>query len=64
MLQQQGFGTRKECSKLVQEGLVLIGGKAARDANAKIEVYDGMKFGLGEDEFEYRCVFLRKNAAN
>ena len=58
MLQQQGFGTRKECGKLIQDGFLHINDEEITDPSFAVEVYDGLKFDVGDESFEYRCVGL------
>lgn len=52
ILQSQGFGSRKECRKLVRDGAVKIAGEVVTDPFAE---YDetGLIFEIGEWEWEY-----------
>lgn len=52
ILQSQGFGSRKECRKLVRDGLVKIGGSVATDPFAEYEE-KGLTFEIDEWEWEY-----------
>jgi hypothetical protein len=57
LLQQQGFGTRKECSKLIEEGFFRVNDEEISDPSFAVEVFDGLKFGLGDEDFEYRYIY-------
>ena len=52
ILQSQGFGSRKECRKLVRDGEVKIGGIVAEDPFAEYET-EGLSFEVGDWEWEY-----------
>ncbi|MDO6385889.1 MULTISPECIES: pseudouridine synthase [unclassified Uliginosibacterium] len=52
ILQSQGFGSRKECRKLVRDGEVKIGGVVATDPFAEYEE-KGFQFEIAEWEWEY-----------
>ncbi len=45
ILQSQGFGTRKWCRQLIEEGEVQIGGEIVRDPRASFDT-DGLQFTL------------------
>ncbi len=53
ILQSQGFGTRKWCRELIEEGEVSIGGVAVTDSNARIET-DGLQFTVYGETHQYR----------
>lgn len=52
ILQSQGFGSRKECRKLVRDGEVKIGGVVATDPFADYDE-QGFSFEIGDWEWEY-----------
>ena len=52
ILQSQGFGSRKECRKLVRDGEVKIAGVVATDPFAEYEP-EGFVFEINEWEWEY-----------
>lgn len=53
ILQSQGFGTRKYCRQLIEDGEVFIAGTAVSDYRASFET-DGLRFSVFDDEWEYR----------
>lgn len=52
ILQSQGFGSRKECRKLVRDGEVRIGGVVVHDPFVEYEP-QGLVFEIGDWEWEY-----------
>lgn len=52
ILQSQGFGSRKECRKLVRDGEVKMAGVIAKDPFAEYDT-DGFRFEVGDWEWEY-----------
>lgn len=52
ILQSQGFGSRKECRKLVRDGEVTIAGETVTDPFAEYDE-NGLVFEIGEWEWEY-----------
>jgi len=53
ILQSQGFGTRKYCRQLIEDGEVLIDGTAVSDYRASFDT-DGLHFSVFDEEWEYR----------
>jgi 16S rRNA pseudouridine516 synthase len=53
ILQSQGFGTRKWCRELVEDGEVSIGGEFVTDGRASIET-DGLEFSVYGEPWKYR----------
>lgn len=53
ILQSQGFGTRKWCRELIEDGEVVITGSIVTDVNAKIET-DGLEFTVFGEPHRYR----------
>ncbi|MBV8667391.1 MAG: pseudouridine synthase [Burkholderiaceae bacterium] len=53
MLQSQGFGARKYCRALIEDGEVSIGGEVVTDYRAQIET-DGLQFTLFDEVWTYR----------
>ncbi|MFA6903967.1 MAG: 16S rRNA pseudouridine(516) synthase [Gallionellaceae bacterium] len=53
ILQSQGFGTRKWCRELVEEGEVTIAGEAINDYQASFET-DGLEFTVYGEPHRYR----------
>jgi 16S rRNA pseudouridine516 synthase len=53
ILQSQGFGTRKWCRELIEEGEVSIAGEVATDSSARIEA-DGLVFVIYGEAHHYR----------
>jgi len=53
ILQSQGFGTRKWCAKLVQEGEVSINGEVVTDTKLQLET-KGLSFTLYGEDWRYR----------
>lgn len=65
LLFNQGFGTRRVCAGLVQQGLVSVGGQTVTDAAAPIAAEDGLAFTVqGQDwrYYEYAAIVLHKPA--
>ena len=44
LLYSQGFGTRRICAGLVQQGLVQLNGQTICDASHEVTAYDGMHY--------------------
>ncbi len=62
LLQGQGFGSRKECARLVKDGRVAIGGKVVDDVEVNVE---GLRFTVDGAEWRWRehvLVLLNKPA--
>jgi 16S rRNA pseudouridine516 synthase len=58
LLYSQGFGTRRVCAGLVQQGHVAIGGQAVTDAAADVQE-EGLRFSVDGVEWEYhRLAYL------
>jgi 16S rRNA pseudouridine516 synthase len=53
ILQSQGFGTRKYCRSLIEDGEVVINGVAVTDHRTAIET-DGLEFTLFDEVWPYR----------
>jgi len=53
ILQSQGFGTRKWCRELIEDGEVVINGKTAADYRAAVET-DGLEFSVYGEAWQYR----------
>jgi 16S rRNA pseudouridine516 synthase len=53
ILQSQGFGARKYCRGLIEDGEVTINGEVVDNYKASIET-DGLKFTIFDEEWEYR----------
>lgn len=53
ILQSQGFGTRKWCRELVEDGDVAIGGETITDCRTSIET-DGLEFSVYGEQWKYR----------
>lgn len=53
ILQSQGFGTRKYCRELIEDGEVSIAGEVVRQYKQGIET-DGLRFHIFDEEWEYR----------
>lgn len=53
MLYTQGFGTRRVCAGLVQQGLVQIEGQTIDDAAYGVDAYDGMPFTVQGQPWQY-----------
>lgn len=52
ILFSQGFGTRRVCAGLVQQGHVTVSGEAVADAAAEVEV-EGLRFAVDGVQWEY-----------
>ena len=55
MLFQQGFGTRRVCAGLVQQGLVQVEGEIVRDALHPVEPREGLRFSVQGQDWEYHA---------
>ncbi|MCU4117816.1 pseudouridine synthase [Variovorax sp. N23] len=53
ILYTQGFGTRRVCAGLVQQGFVTIDGAVATDPSADVAVADGLRFTVQGTAWEY-----------
>ncbi|BCK87930.1 hypothetical protein MIZ01_1727 [Sideroxyarcus emersonii] len=53
VLQSQGFGTRKWCRELIEDGDVAIGGETITDSRAVVET-DGLEFSVYGEPWTYR----------
>ena len=65
MLFTQGFGTRRVCAGLVQQGLVQLEGATITDALHDVEVREGLPFAVQGQAWEYHApayVLLHKPA--
>ena len=65
ILYTQGFGTRRVCAGLSQQGFVTIGGAAVTDPGTDVAVADGLRFTVQGTAWEYHekaYVLLHKPA--
>ncbi|MES2050086.1 MAG: 16S rRNA pseudouridine(516) synthase [Pseudomonadota bacterium] len=53
LLQSQGFGTRKYCRDLVDDGEVSVNGEVVQNYKTLVET-EGLVFSIFEEEWEYR----------
>lgn len=53
ILQSQGFGSRKWCRELVEDGEVAVGGETVTDLRAAFET-DGLEFTVYDEPWRYR----------
>ena len=53
ILQSQGFGTRKWCRELIEDGEVSIGGETVGDTRSTFET-DGLEFSVYGEPWQYR----------
>jgi len=53
ILQSQGFGTRKWCRELIEDGEITINGETVTDSRAAFET-DGLEFSVYGDPWQYR----------
>ena len=53
MLQSQGFGTRKYCRQLIDDGVLSIHGQVVTDYKQEVELHN-LQFRLFEEEWTYR----------
>lgn len=61
ILQSQGFGTRKWCRELIEDGEVKIGGETVTDYRASFET-DDLEFSVYDEPWEYHeHVYLALN---
>ena len=54
-LYSQGFGTRRVCAGLIQQGLVTVAGAVVIDPAADIEAQEGTAFGVQGTAWEYHA---------
>ena len=67
LLYSQGFGTRRVCAGLVQQGWVQVAGQTITDAAAPIAAEDGLAFSVqGQDwrYYESAVIVLNKPAGH
>ena len=65
LLYSQGFGTRRVCAGLIQQGWVTVDGVPTRDAALEVEVVDGLPFEVQSQPWRYQqlaYVMLHKPA--
>ena len=65
LLYSQGFGTRRICAGLVQQGLVQLNGQTICDASHEVTAYDGMHYTVQGQLWHYysrACIVLHKPA--
>ena len=65
LLYSQGFGTRRVCAGLVQQGWVTVDGVPTRDAALEVEAVDGLPFEVQGQPWRYQrlaYVMLHKPA--
>ena len=65
MLYSQGFGTRRICAGLVQQGLVQLDERTVTDAAHPVAVADGLPFVVQGQPWQYHrtaCIVLHKPA--
>jgi 16S rRNA pseudouridine516 synthase len=55
LLYTQGFGTRRVCAGLVQQGFVAVGDAGLTDPGAEVEVAEGLRFRVQGVEWEYHA---------
>ncbi|RZL61150.1 MAG: 16S rRNA pseudouridine(516) synthase [Variovorax sp.] len=55
ILYSQGFGTRRVCAGLIQQGLVTVLGAVETDPSADIDVEEGTAFGVQGTPWEYHA---------
>ncbi|MBI5005564.1 MAG: 16S rRNA pseudouridine(516) synthase [Nitrosomonadales bacterium] len=53
ILQSQGFGTRKWCQHLIEDGEVRIGGEVVTDTRSSLET-NGLEFSVYDEVWKYR----------
>ncbi len=53
ILQSQGFGSRKWCRELIEDGDVVIGGETITDYRSTVET-DGLEFFVYDEPWQYR----------
>jgi len=53
MLYTQGFGTRRICAGLVQQGCVTVAGQPCTDSAEEIEPTEGLRFSVQGQQWEY-----------
>ncbi len=53
LLQSQGFGTRKYCRELIEDGEVSINGELVKNYKTPQET-EGLRFSIFDEEWEYR----------
>ena len=67
MLFSQGFGTRRVCAGLVQQGLVTVDGQTISDAGAPIAAQDGLAYTVQGQSwlyYEHAVLMLHKPAGH
>ncbi|WP_225784022.1 16S rRNA pseudouridine(516) synthase [Xenophilus sp. Marseille-Q4582] len=65
LLYSQGFGTRRVCAGLVQQGWVTVDGLSTRDATLEVEAVEGLPFEVQGQPWRYHAlayVMLHKPA--
>ena len=65
LLYSQGFGTRRICAGLVQQGLVQLDGQTIGDASHEVTAHDGMAYTVQGQLWHYysrACIVLHKPA--
>ena len=65
LLYTQGFGTRRVCAGLVQQGLVQLQGQTVTDASHDVAVHDGLAFTVQGQPWQYHAqayIMLHKPA--
>ncbi len=65
LLYTQGFGTRRVCAGLVQQGLVQLQGQTVTDASHSVAVHDGLAFTVQGQPWQYHAqayIMLHKPA--
>jgi 16S rRNA pseudouridine516 synthase len=55
LLYAQGFGTRRVCAGLVQQGFVAVGDAVLTDPGAEVEAAEGLRFRVQGVEWEYHA---------
>ncbi|MBI3285832.1 MAG: 16S rRNA pseudouridine(516) synthase [Burkholderiales bacterium] len=61
ILQSQGFGTRKYCRELIEDGEVSIAGETVRGYKQALET-EGLRFHIFDEDWEYRAhVYIALN---
>ena len=61
LLQSQGFGSRKQCQRLLAEGRVSVGGQVVEDGRAAIDP-TGLEFSVDGASWQFRTqVYLALN---
>ena len=55
LLYRQGFGTRRICAGLVQQGHVSVEGLVVTDAGAEVEAHEGLAFTVRGEAWTYHA---------